>query len=81
MIIGSSSPWLMLQGMIARPRAISERTNSGVMNGGSLRQALAVGKRGFGSFSFWFAAEVFAGRDVVISWCDPGAGDSSWVIL
>src|SRR3954465_5112202 len=31
MIIGSSSGWLMLQGMIARPAAISSRTNSGVM--------------------------------------------------
>jgi hypothetical protein len=28
MIIGSSSGWLMLAGMIARPRATSERTNS-----------------------------------------------------
>src|SRR5882762_8337761 len=34
MIIGSVSGWLMLFGMIARPRATSERTNSGVMNGG-----------------------------------------------
>ncbi len=30
MIIGSVSGWLMLLGMIARPRAISSRTNSGV---------------------------------------------------
>ena len=30
MIIGSSSGWLMLAGMIARPRATSSRTNSGV---------------------------------------------------
>src|SRR5579862_1496336 len=29
MIIGSSSRWLMLAGMIARPRATSDRTNSG----------------------------------------------------
>ena len=29
MIIGSSSGWLMLAGMMARPRATSERTNSG----------------------------------------------------
>ena len=29
MIIGSSSGWLMLAGMIARPRATSSRTNSG----------------------------------------------------
>ena len=31
MIIGSSSAWLMLAGMMARPRATSSRTNSGVM--------------------------------------------------
>ena len=31
MIIGSVSGWLMLVGMIARPRATSSRTNSGVM--------------------------------------------------
>src|SRR5664280_2354057 len=35
MIIGSSSARLMLAGMMARPRAISERTNSGVTNAGS----------------------------------------------
>src|ERR1035437_9658451 len=29
MIIGSSSAWLMLDGMMARPRAISLRANSG----------------------------------------------------
>src|SRR5579862_7763483 len=34
MIIGSDSGWLMLLGIIARPRAISSRTNSGVMNPG-----------------------------------------------
>ncbi|MNM86864.1 hypothetical protein D3C81_990310 [compost metagenome] len=32
--IGSSSVWLMLAGMIARPEAISWRTNSGVMSSG-----------------------------------------------
>src|SRR5690606_34302048 len=31
MIIGSLSGWLMLQGMIARPRAAAARTNSGLM--------------------------------------------------
>ena len=31
MIIGSLSGWLMFAGMIARPRATSSRTNSGVM--------------------------------------------------
>ena len=34
MIIGSDSGWLMLAGMIARPRATSSRTNSGVMTSG-----------------------------------------------
>ena len=34
MIIGSSSGWLMLAGMMARPRATSSRTNSGVMTAG-----------------------------------------------
>src|ERR1022692_5035161 len=32
--IGSSSGWLMLAGMIARPRATSSRTNSGVISKG-----------------------------------------------
>jgi len=34
MIIGSLSGWLMLAGMMARPRATSERTNSGVISAG-----------------------------------------------
>src|SRR6185295_20424822 len=34
MIIGSDSGWLMLAGIIARPRATSERTNSGVISFG-----------------------------------------------
>src|SRR6266516_7837764 len=34
MIIGSLSGWLMLLGMIARPRATSSRTNSGVTYSG-----------------------------------------------
>ena len=33
-IIGSNSGWLILQGIIARPRATSSRTNSGVMTSG-----------------------------------------------
>ena len=36
MIMGSSSGWLMLAGMMARPRATSSRTNSGVMVSGRL---------------------------------------------
>src|ERR1700693_3919332 len=34
--IGSLSGWLMLFGMMARPRATSERTNSGVISAGIL---------------------------------------------
>ena len=34
MAIGSSSVWLILAGMIARPRATSSRTNSGVTRSG-----------------------------------------------
>ena len=42
MIIGSVSGWLMLFGMIARPRATSSRTNSGVIDVGDRRaEALA----------------------------------------
>ena len=37
MIIGSLSGWLILAGMIARPRATSSRTNSGVIRSGMLR--------------------------------------------
>ena len=33
--IGSSSAWLMFDGMMARPRATSLRTNSGVTNSGT----------------------------------------------
>ncbi|MCY1362991.1 hypothetical protein D9M69_497330 [compost metagenome] len=36
MAIGSTSGWLMFAGMIARPRATSSRTNSGVMMRGML---------------------------------------------
>src|SRR5215813_3856096 len=34
MIIGSDSGWLMFAGIIARPRATSSRTNSGVIDFG-----------------------------------------------
>ena len=57
MIIGSVSGWLMLAGMMARPRATSSRTNSGVI---SLRdagaEAVAVGQRR--------AAQILARGDV-----------------
>lgn len=36
MIIGWTPGWLMLLGMMARPRATSERTNSGVISAGML---------------------------------------------
>ncbi len=39
-IIGSSSGWLMFAGMMARPRATSSRTNSGVMTRGMLAPKL-----------------------------------------
>src|ERR1051325_5179827 len=35
MTIGSDSGWLTFAGMMARPRATSQRTNSGVTNSGS----------------------------------------------
>ncbi len=33
-IMGSDSGWLIFEGMIARPRATSSRTNSGVISSG-----------------------------------------------
>ena len=65
MIIGSSSAWLMLAGMMARPRATSSRTSSGVMCSGiaapklspSAERCLGAGERGL-------AAQVLAVRDV-----------------
>ena len=77
MIIGSSSAWLMLAGMMARPRAISSRTNSGVMCSGiaapklspSASAALARAER-------CLAAEVLAMRDVDhLLGDDAGAGE------
>ena len=41
MIIGSVSGWLMLAGMMARPRAISSRTNSGVTWSGMVAPKLS----------------------------------------
>ncbi len=45
MIIGSSSAWLMFEGMMARPRAISRRTNSGVMKSGTEAPKLSPSAR------------------------------------
>src|SRR6476659_9711544 len=64
MIIGSSSAWLILDGMMARPRAISPRTNSGVMKAGTAAELLAVGERGFGALELFLATEIFALGDV-----------------
>jgi hypothetical protein len=43
MIIGSLSGWLMLLGMMARPRAISLRTNSGVISSGNAGAEVLAG--------------------------------------
>jgi hypothetical protein len=43
MIIGSSSGWFTLAGRIARPRASSSRTNSGVMRAGIAAPKLSPG--------------------------------------
>ncbi|MDT4851931.1 hypothetical protein FQZ97_861400 [compost metagenome] len=44
MAIGSTSGWLMLAGMMARPRATSSRTNSGVMMSG-MRAPMGLPRR------------------------------------
>ena len=67
MIIGSHSGWLMLAGMMARPRATSARTNSGVMKAGMRgAEGLAAEVRGGGlrdARGELLAAEVFADGD------------------
>ena len=61
MAIGSSSPWLMLAGMMARPRATSSRTNSGVHEVGDRgAEVLAVADEGVALL----AAQVLADGDV-----------------
>src|SRR5215831_6140116 len=62
MIIGSSSAWLMFEGMMARPRATSLRTNSGVTKTGT-EAALADGES-FGALELKLAAEILALGDV-----------------
>src|SRR6516162_787004 len=54
MIIGSDSGWLMLAGIIARPRATSSRTNSGVMG-----LAIADRRLPIGSEPAWRKASEF----------------------
>ena len=43
--MGSTSGWLMFSGITARPRATSERTNSGVTTFGMLAQKLLPARR------------------------------------
>src|SRR3954451_7247747 len=59
--IGSDSGWLMLLGMIARPRAISSRTNSGVTWSGidAPKDCPSPGR-----IQCRFAAQVLADRDI-----------------
>src|SRR3954453_5634567 len=73
MIIGSSSAWLMLDGMMGRPRATFEGANSGGMDAGTAPRneprhpapkLLAVGQCGFGALELFLAAEVLAFGDV-----------------
>ena len=54
----------MLAGMMARPRAISSRTNSGVMNAGSDAPKLSpCASLRFGAFEHFFAAEILPRGD------------------
>ena len=77
MTIGSSSAWLMLHGMMARPRAISSRTNSGVTNSGTEAPKLSPSSRAASArSSCCLAAEVLALGDVDhLLGDDAGAGE------
>ena len=78
MMTGSSSGWLMLAGMMARPRAISERTNSGVMKAGiSAPKSSPSARRSLGAVQHGgFAADVLAVGDVDhLLGDDAGAGE------
>ncbi len=73
MIIGSDSGWLMLLGMMARPRAISSRTNSGVITLGVAAPKLWPGcwLRSSSSrpSSFWFSRiATYSISGVMIPW-------------
>src|SRR5215470_17830355 len=69
MIIGSSSAWLMLEGMMARPRATSLRTNSGVMKAGTDALKLAAEILALGDIDHLLGDDAGAGefelRDLV----------------
>ena len=70
--IGSSSPWLMLAGMMARPRAISSRTNSGVTKSGIAAPKSSPSRMHGG---VGLAAQVLADGDVFhLRRDDAGAG-------
>ncbi len=77
MIIGSSSGWLMLAGMMARPRAISSRTNSGVTKSGiAAPKSSPSARRSAAPASACGAAEILAVRDVDhLLGDDAGAGE------
>ena len=77
MMTGSSSGWLMLAGMMARPRAISSRTNSGVTNSGmAAPKSSPSARRSAAPSSALCAAEVLAVRDVDHFFRDDaGAGE------
>ncbi len=77
MMTGSSSGWLMLAGMMARPRAISLRTNSGVMNSGiSAPKSSPSARRSAAPCQRLLPAEVLAVRDVDHFFGDDaGAGE------
>ena len=60
MMTGSSSGWLMFAGMIARPRAISLRTNSGVMKAGISAPKLSPSAMRSSAPSIIFARPMFS---------------------
>ena len=65
MIIGSHSGWLILAGMMARPRATSLRTNSGVTKARNRRaEALPVGEPRLRLLGLALAADILAMGDI-----------------
>lgn len=56
MAMGSISGWLMLAGMMARPRATSSRTNSGVMILGMAAPRPLPARRASRAASCWYSA-------------------------
>ena len=74
--IGSKSTWLMLAGIIARPRATSLSTNSGVTNSGISARKLRVGEARLGGLDRRLPGEVLPVGDIDhLFGDDPGAGE------